>query len=125
MRTMRAFIGAVLLALVGTVAVEAAQLIKGLDEGEYERYPKATVQWVQKILKDGGLYKGEADGNWNQETMQAIAAFQKQRKLQVSGIPSPKTREALKTLEAEIARKKAEEERKAKEAAEKAKAEKK
>ena len=122
---MRVFMLLVPLILTGVVAVEAVELIKGLDGGDYERYPKSTIQWVQKVLKDGGLYKGEADGVLKKETMEAVAAFQKQQKLHVSGIPSPKTREALKAFEAEIARKKAEEERKAKEAAEKAKTEKK
>ncbi len=70
-------------------------LIKGLDGGLYEPYSAAVVEKVQAALKDKGLYTGEVNGQLDEDTMKALAEFQKQNQLTVSGVPSPSTRRAL------------------------------
>jgi peptidoglycan hydrolase-like protein with peptidoglycan-binding domain len=77
------------------VATTAGGLIVGLDGGTYQPYSTAIVAKVQGALAAKGFYKGEATGVFDKETMNAIAAFQKQNGLTVSGVPSPSTRRLL------------------------------
>ena len=94
-----AWIVALLLALVFVTALLAQDkpvtLIMGLDGGDYEPYAAATVIKVQEALTAVGLYTGEISGKLDDETMQAIAEFQKREGLGVTGIPTPRTREKL------------------------------
>ena len=72
------------------------RLIPGLDGASYEPYRAATVQRIQQALAVRGLYKGPVHGVLDTPTMEAIYAFQKAHYgLQVSGIPTPRTRKIL------------------------------
>lgn len=92
------------LALFGSFAVaeeqeqESAQdvnLIVGLDGGTYEPYSPSTIREVQTALKAAGVYAGEPNGILDEATMKAIGEYQTENGIQVSGVPSPQTREAL------------------------------
>ncbi len=74
---------------------DEVQLIKGLDGGLYEPYLPSVVEEVQTALTNEGLYQGEIDGVLDNETMEAIAEYQKQHGIMISGVPSPETRESL------------------------------
>jgi len=78
-----------------TSGQEEVNLIKGVDGGLYEPYLPSVVQEVQTALQSSGLYQGDIDGELDEETMQAIAEYQKQNNLMVSGVPSPVTRGSL------------------------------
>src|SRR5689334_2122933 len=67
-------------------------LISGLDGAQYTRYRPATIQWVQKALKERGLYTGPVNGILDWPTKKAIYAFQEANKLQRCGVPTPHTR---------------------------------
>lgn len=67
----------------------------GLDGVPYPTYRASVVERVQQALQEKGLYDGPSDGFLGKETMQAIAQFQKDNGLYVSGIPSPRTRAML------------------------------
>src|SRR5687768_6777588 len=71
------------------------QMIMGLDGKEYDSYKTSVIEAVQAALQREGLYSGEVNGVLDETTMQAIGEFQKQNGIHVSGVPSPKTREAL------------------------------
>ena len=73
------------------------QLIPGLDGVLYESYRKATMETVQKTLKDRGLYAGPVNGILDRPTMKSIYAFQEANgNLQRCGVPTPHTRKMLK-----------------------------
>jgi hypothetical protein len=70
--------------------------IEGLDGGLYPAYNPNTIQRVQQALVDRGLYTGPVNGILDLPTMRAIYSFQKATHvLQVSGIPTPRTRKML------------------------------
>jgi peptidoglycan hydrolase-like protein with peptidoglycan-binding domain len=72
------------------------QLIAGLDGSLYEPYSRAVVEEVQQALIARGLYRGPVNGVLDLPTMQATYEFQKVNSLlQVSGVPSPRTRKVL------------------------------
>jgi murein L,D-transpeptidase YcbB/YkuD len=71
------------------------QMITGLDGKEYEPYKTSVIEAVQAALQRAGVYSGTVNGVLDETTMQAIGEFQKQHGIHVSGVPSPKTREAL------------------------------
>jgi peptidoglycan hydrolase-like protein with peptidoglycan-binding domain len=70
-------------------------LIRGLDGGLYQPYRPSVIRDVQQELAKQGLFKDRADGVFDDATMKAIAAFQRQHGIMVSGVPSPDTRKAL------------------------------
>lgn len=74
---------------------EEVTLIEGLDGGEYEPYEPALIERVQQELRSRGIYSGEVNGRLDEATMQAIGQFQEQNGIHVSGVPSPRTRQAL------------------------------
>jgi murein L,D-transpeptidase YcbB/YkuD len=76
-------------------APQERQMITGLDGKEYESYKTSVIEAVQAALQRVGVYSGAVNGVLDETTMQAIGEFQKQNGLHVSGVPSPKTREAL------------------------------
>lgn len=76
-------------------ASKEVHLIEGVDGAPYEPYLPSVIEEVQSALKTAGLYSGEVNGILDEETMQAIAEYQKQNGIQVSGVPSPETRAAL------------------------------
>ncbi len=77
------------------VETTAGGLIIGLDGGTYQPYSTAVIAKVQGALAAKGFYKGEVNGVFDKETLNAIGAFQKQNGLTVSGVPSPSTRRLL------------------------------
>ena len=70
-------------------------LIKGLDGGDYERYKPEVIERAQQRLAELGLYGGPIDGKLTPEVMESLGQFQKEHDLAVTGIPTPRTREAL------------------------------
>jgi len=59
------------------------------------KYKTSTIKAVQEALKAKNEYSGEATGNLDEATAEAIKKFQETNKLKADGIPGPKTREAL------------------------------
>jgi len=73
------------------------RFITGLDGALYESYREATIENVQRMLKDRGLYAGPINGILDRPTMRSIFAFQEANEiLQRCGIPTPHTRKMLK-----------------------------
>jgi hypothetical protein len=70
------------------------QLI-GLDGALYEGYRSAIIEYVQKALRDRGLYGGPMNGILDRPTMKSIYAFQEANNLQRCGVPTPHTRKML------------------------------
>ena len=59
-------------------------------------FKKKTICQVQKDLQLLGYYHGKITGALDEDTQEAIKAFQKDHGLKVDGIPGRKTRKALK-----------------------------
>ena len=74
---------------------EQVTLVKGLDGDYYEPYKSSVIREVQVALKEKGFYKGEVNGVLDDNTMRAIADFQKDQGIIANGIPTPLTREML------------------------------
>ena len=70
-------------------------LIAGLDGAMYTPYQPATLQRVQRRLKERGLYAGPMNGILDRPTMRSIFAFQEANNLQRCGVPTPYTRKML------------------------------
>jgi hypothetical protein len=70
-------------------------LISGLDGAMYAPYPSATIEQVQKALRERGLYAGPINGILDLPTMKAIYQFQEANNLQRCGVPTPHTRKML------------------------------
>ena len=62
---------------------------------EMPKYKASTIKAVQEALKADGSYSGEANGNLDDATTEAIKKFQEKKGLKADGIPGSKTREAL------------------------------
>ncbi|MCX5654070.1 MAG: peptidoglycan-binding protein, partial [Planctomycetota bacterium] len=62
--------------------------------------PTEGLAGVQQRLRNLGLYGGPVDGQMNDQTRSAIAAFQAQRNLEVTGEPDQATRDALRDAHA-------------------------
>jgi len=74
----------------------AGQLIAGLDGELYEPYRTVTIERVQRIIRERGLYTGPINGILDTPTMKAIYTFQEATHiLQVCGVPTPRTRKML------------------------------
>ncbi len=71
-------------------------MIQGLDGGTYENYYPSVVKNVQTALQAEGLYAGPISGVLDEATSNALGEYQKANNLRVSGVPTPRTREALK-----------------------------
>lgn len=69
--------------------------IRGLDGELHELCSPAVIEEVQKALKEKNLYSGDANGELDMPTMQAVGQFQKANHLTVSGVPSRSTQELL------------------------------
>ncbi len=72
-----------------------ADLITGLDGEIYLAYKRSVVERVQQQLRDARFYRGEVDGNLDEDTFVSIGRYQQLEGLYVSGIPSPMTRARL------------------------------
>lgn len=55
-----------------------------------------NIKEAQTLLKDMGLYQGEATGQLDDATKEAIKKFQAEKKLKETGKPDKKTMKALK-----------------------------
>ena len=55
----------------------------------------SKVREAQEALSAQGLFFGDVDGELDLATMKALGRFQEAHKLEVSGVPSPKTRRVL------------------------------
>ena len=62
---------------------------------EAPKYKASVVKAIQEALKADGSYSGEANGNLDDATTEAIKKFQEKKGLKADGIPGSKTREAL------------------------------
>lgn len=71
-------------------------LVLGLDGGLYEPYQSSVVEFVQRTLADVGDYTGPVTGVLDRATMEALQTFQQREGLAPSGVPTPRTREALR-----------------------------
>jgi peptidoglycan hydrolase-like protein with peptidoglycan-binding domain len=88
-------VAAALLLAAASASAARASLVNGLDGGEYPPYKASLVRETQQKLEQNGLYKGKKNGVLDSQTMRATAAFQKEKGLHVSGVPTPRTREQL------------------------------
>jgi len=74
----------------------AGHLIAGLDGALYEPYRRVTMERIQRLIRERGLYSGPINGILDIPTMKAIYTFQEAtHTLQVCGIPTPRTRRML------------------------------
>jgi len=74
----------------------AGQLIAGLDGELYEPYRTITIERIQRLIKERGLYTGPINGILDKPTMKAIYTFQEAtHTLQMCGVPTPRTRRML------------------------------
>jgi len=71
-------------------------MIQGVDGGTYENYYPSVVKNVQTALQTEGLYDGPISGVLDERTSNSLAEYQKANNLRASGVPTPRTREALK-----------------------------
>ena len=71
-------------------------MIQGLDGGTYENYYPSVVRNVQTALQAEGLYDGPISGVLDEATSNALGEYQKANNLRVSGVATPRTRQALK-----------------------------
>ena len=72
-------------------------LVMGLNGGEYEPYKPSLIRDLQSFLFEQGFYEGPVTGVLDLETMKATARFQEERGIEQSGIPTPRTREAMQS----------------------------
>ncbi len=70
-------------------------VLMGLDGNLYEGYHPLTVERIQQALSQLGFYGDAVDGTFDRETMEAIADFQAQNDLPITGVPTPRTRARL------------------------------
>ncbi|MCR4337970.1 MAG: peptidoglycan-binding protein [Candidatus Omnitrophica bacterium] len=66
------------------------------DDGEIIRVD-ASIEDVQKALKNAGYYTGNIDGKLGNQTKQAISNFQKDHNLKADGLIGKKTWSELQT----------------------------
>ena len=71
-------------------------MIRSSDGGTYENYYPSVVKNVQTALQAEGLYDGPISGVLDEATSNALGEYQKANNLRVSGVPTVRTREALK-----------------------------
>ena len=71
-------------------------MIEGADGGRYENYYPSVVKNVQTALQTEGLYEGPISGVLDEMTSNALVEYQKANNLRASGVPTPRTRQALK-----------------------------
>jgi hypothetical protein len=70
-------------------------LLLGLDGGKYQPYLPSVVDKTRQELKAKGYYSGEINGAMDKATMEAIGKYQHDNKLEISGVPTPRTRAKL------------------------------
>lgn len=70
-------------------------LVPGLDGAAYDAYAPEVIGEVQQALAGEGIYTGPINHVLDEPTMNAIGEFQEANDIQVTGVPSPMTRERL------------------------------
>ena len=70
---------------------EPSDLILIRAEGRQGRYYQETLRQVEQRLNALGLAQVEADGTFTAETYNALKAFQRRHKLEVTGLPDLQT----------------------------------
>jgi hypothetical protein len=70
---------------------ESSQLVEITVGDANAAIRQATLIWIQKKLKERGLYKGEPDGLYTAATREALNAFQEQMKIPQTGVPDDRT----------------------------------
>jgi len=76
-------------------STRTAETVTGLNGAIYQAYKPSVVRDVQAALKVKFLYRADLNGQLDEATMQAIGEYQKANNLEVSGVPTPATRERL------------------------------
>jgi len=71
------------------------ELIMGLNGELYPRYSATTIEHVQSVMKNRGLYAGPLNGVLDAPTMESIYKFQAAYYLLRCGVPTPRTRQLL------------------------------
>jgi hypothetical protein len=71
------------------------ELIMGLNGERYLPYSATTIQHVQSVMKNRGLYAGPLNGVLDAPTMESIDKFQTAYYLLRCGVPTPRTRQLL------------------------------
>lgn len=67
-----------------------------LQANAKKHFSKKAITQVQQQLKELGYYQGEITGSLDENTAEAVKAFQKDhKKLKIDGIPGKETRKAL------------------------------
>ena len=72
-------------------------MILGLDGETYENYYPSVVTNVQTALQAEGFYDGPISGVLDEATSNALGEYQQANNLYVSGVPTVRTREALRS----------------------------
>jgi hypothetical protein len=70
----------------------------GIEPSE-ELTAEGRIKVAQRILKDGGFYTGEVNGQLDAATAEAVRKFQKSRGMEADGQLGPLTFDALKELQ--------------------------
>ncbi len=79
------------LALRPTRLKRESKLVLARNGDKAIRIYRTVLEQIQTRLRQRGLYKGSASGNYDAATRKAIVAFQKQQKLKASGLPDAAT----------------------------------
>jgi len=66
-----------------------------LQANAKKNFSKKAITQVQQQLKELGYYQGETTGSLDENTAEAVKAFQKDQTIKIDGIPGKKTRKAL------------------------------
>lgn len=66
-----------------------------LQANAKKHFSKKAITQVQQQLKELGYYQGETTGSLDENTAEAVKAFQRDHKIKIDGIPGKKTRKAL------------------------------
>jgi len=70
---------------------ESSPVILAKSGTKGTRLYRAVLRRVQAALKREGLYTGEVDGAWEEQTREALLAYQRRERLETSGLPDQKT----------------------------------
>jgi len=66
-----------------------------LQANAKKHFSKKAITQVQQQLKELDYYKGEITGSLDENTAEAVKAFQKDHEIKIDGIPGKDTRKAL------------------------------
>jgi hypothetical protein len=78
-------------ALDGQKLAEASELKRVEHKGRFTLIYADVMKRAQQRLKELGLYSGAADGEFGQQTREAIERFQSDRRFEATGLPDQRT----------------------------------